>query len=98
MSLQRDPEHQEARFLQRSVDLRGKRVLEVGSGEGRMTWGYAAACASVTALDPDRVALRVMRVDTPHALVHKVFPAAARAEFLPFAHEKFDIAVLAWSL
>lgn len=98
MSLERDPEHNESRFLHRAVDFTGQRVLEVGCGEGRMTWLYAAACASVTGVEPDLDALRVLRVDTPSALARKVIPAAARAEFLPFAHEKFDIALLAWSL
>lgn len=98
MSLQRDPERLEPRSLHKAVDFRGKRVLEVGSGEGRMTWGYAAACAGLTAIDPDLDALRILRVDRPHSLAGKVFPACARAEFLPFASEKFDLSLLAWSL
>lgn len=98
MTLQRDPERSERRALQRLVDFTGRRVLEVGCGEGRMTWLFAGASAHTTALDPDLDALRILRVDRPHDLQDKVSPTAARAEQLPFAREKFDIAVLAWSL
>ena len=98
MTLQRDPEHNEARALQRLVDFTRRRVLEVGCGEGRMTWLYAGACAHTAALDPDLDALRILSVDRPLTLQDRVSPAAARAEQLPFPHEKFDIAVLAWSL
>ena len=98
MTLERDPHRDESRALRNAVDLRGKRVLEVGCGEGRMTWQYAHTPLRVTGIDPDLDALRVLRVDTPHGLTGRVFPSAARAQFLPFAHEKFDIAILAWSL
>jgi ubiquinone/menaquinone biosynthesis C-methylase UbiE len=98
MSLQRDPERNESKALRGFLDFRGKRVLEVGCGEGRMTWLYAGDCESVTGIDRDIDALRIARVDKPPALAGKVHFGAADAPYLPFAKEKFDIAILAWSL
>ncbi len=98
MTLQRDPQGFERRMLNRFVDLSGKRVLEVGCGEGRLTWLYADSARRVTALDPDVDALRVARADCPVRLESKVTFTGASARHLPFPREKFDLALLAWSL
>lgn len=98
MSLQRDPERNEIKYLRSYVDLAGKRVLEVGSGEGRLTWQYAKWAAAVIAIDPDVDSQRVAKVDRPHGLENKVHLSAAGSEYLPFSKEKFDLAILAWSL
>jgi 2-polyprenyl-3-methyl-5-hydroxy-6-metoxy-1,4-benzoquinol methylase len=98
MSLQKDPDHNEIKFLRKYVDLKDKRVLEIGCGEGRLTWQYAHEPSSVTALDLDHDSLRVARVDRPSDLADRVQLACADSISLPFAKEKFDIALLAWSL
>jgi len=36
------------------VDFSGKDVLEIGCGNGRVTWCYADSVASVLAVDPLR--------------------------------------------
>ena len=41
MHLQRDPEQIEIRMLREFADLEGKHILEIGSGDGRLTWRYA---------------------------------------------------------
>ena len=98
MTLQRDPERHEIRHLRAFADLAGKRVLEVGSGEGRLTWQYAKWAGSVIAIDPDVDSQRVAKVDRPHSLENTVHLSAASSEYLPFSKEKFDLAILAWSL
>jgi 2-polyprenyl-3-methyl-5-hydroxy-6-metoxy-1,4-benzoquinol methylase len=98
MSLQKDPDHREIRFLQKFVDLRDKRVLEIGCGEGRLTWQYAEDTRSVVAVDLDRDSLRVAKIDRPSSLEDKMDFACVNSEYLPFSKEKFDIAILAWSL
>src|SRR5438128_10971684 len=45
------------------VDLRGKRVADVGTGEGRLALGAARHAASVVAIDPDAGALRRGRAE-----------------------------------
>lgn len=98
MSIQRDPERNETKYLRLFADFKGKRVLEIGCGEGRLTWQYAKETGTTIAIDPDRDALRIANVDRPAALDHKALFSCAAAESLPFSRETFDIAVLAWSL
>ena len=98
MTLQKDPERNEAKYLHTFADFTDKRVLEVGCGEARMTWQYAGSTRTTFAIDPDHDALRIAKVDKPSNLEHKVLLACAASEYLPFSKETFDIAVLAWSL
>ena len=98
MSLQKDPEELEKRTLHNLLDVQGKNVLEVGCGEGRLTFKYAGMAKQVTAFDPDHDALRIARADCPidlHKLVHFT---RASAKHIPHSKETFDIAILAWSL
>jgi len=98
MTLFKDPEGNEKKHLHRFADFNGKRVLEIGCGEGRLTWQYAHASSLTIGLDSDRNAVRVASIDRPSKLDNKVLFSAAQAEYLPFRKETFDIAVLAWSL
>jgi len=98
MSLQRDPERNEIDRLRKYVDVHGRRILEVGCGEGRLTWKYAKWAKTTIAIDLDHDSLRVARVDRPYDLEDQVHLACADSQYLPFSKEKFDIAILAWSL
>jgi ubiquinone/menaquinone biosynthesis C-methylase UbiE len=98
MTLQRDPEGFEQKTLHALVDFKNKRVLEIGCGEGRLTFKYAAASSLTVGFDPDHDALRIARADSPHATQKHVHFAGASASHIPFAKETFDIAILAWSL
>ena len=98
MSLQKDSDRNEIKYLNKFVDLKDKRVLEIGCGEGRLTWQYARDARSVVAVDLDRDSLCVAKVDRPSGLEDKIYLACVDSEHLPFSKEKFDIAILAWSL
>ncbi len=98
MSLQKDSDRNEIKYLNKFVDLKDKRVLEIGCGEGRLTWQYARNARSVVAVDLDHDSLRVAKVDRPSDLEDKIYLACVDSEHLPFSKEKFDIAILAWSL
>ena len=52
-----DPEGVEARVINSLVDFADRDILEIGCGNGRMTWGYASAARSVLALDTDGAAI-----------------------------------------
>ncbi|MFN3492862.1 MAG: class I SAM-dependent methyltransferase, partial [Anaerolineales bacterium] len=61
--MQRDPEDKEGKTLHQFVDFSGKRILEVGCGEGRLTWKYAKHAKQVVAFDIDHDAIRIARAD-----------------------------------
>jgi len=98
VTLQKDPERNEYKYLHDFADFLNQRVLEVGCGEGRMTWQYAKATRATIGIDPDLDALRIAKVDRSSDLENKALFACAASEYLPFAKETFDLAVLAWSL
>ncbi len=94
----KDPEGNETRQLHKFADFAGRRVLEIGCGEGRLTWRYASASLSTVGVDPVMDALRVASIERPFDLHPTVHFANAEAEHLPFRKGTFDLAVLAWSL
>ena len=95
MTVQKDPEGFERKILHAFADFKDKRVLEIGCGEGRLTFKYAESAKEVIAFDPDHDSLRIARADNLHPHVHF---ANASARHIPFSKKTFDIAVLAWSL
>ena len=98
MRPQKDPEGFERKFLHQFVDFDDARVLEIGCGDGRLTWKYASASRVTFGLDPDSDELRVARADCPADLRGRVHLTRASAYHLPLPKETFDIAILAWSL
>jgi ubiquinone/menaquinone biosynthesis C-methylase UbiE len=97
MPLQKDPEGMENKYLDRSVIFTNQRVLEIGSGDGRLTWRYAHSAGRVTAIDPDAQALGVAISGCPEDLRETVSFVRANSINLPFPRETFDIALLSWS-
>ena len=98
MSFQKDPEKSEHKILHRLVNFKDQDVLEVGCGEGRLTWDYAGSAKQVVGVDIDPDALRVANYDMPDDLRKTTVFACASSIHLPFPHERFDIALLSWSL
>jgi len=98
MTTQKDPEGSEQKNLRQLVDFKDKTVLEIGCGEGRLTWKYAGLAKQVVAFDIDVDALRIARADIPYNIQKAVHFTSASANHIPFSKEKFDIAILAWSL
>jgi ubiquinone/menaquinone biosynthesis C-methylase UbiE len=97
MTIQKDIERNETKYLHKFVDFTRKQILEIGCGEGRLTWQYAEAPRSTVGIDLAADALRVALIDRPADLQNKVYFSRAMSEQLPFSKETFDIAILAWS-
>jgi cyclopropane fatty-acyl-phospholipid synthase-like methyltransferase len=78
------------------TDLTGKRVLEMGCGDGRFTYLYAHETAYVLGIDPKREEIREARRARPRDLRHRVRFRVAKTIMPP--RRRFDIALFSWSL
>lgn len=67
MSCVLDPDENETRAVHDLVTFAGKDVLEIGSGEGRLTWRFAHQAASVLALDLNQIRIKGALDNTPDA-------------------------------
>ena len=94
----RDPEQTEVRVLRRQVPLAGAHVLEIGCGDGRLTRRIARLARAVVATDPDASLIARAKRSTPASLREKVRYRVGAAENLRFPAQRFDVAILSWSL
>ncbi len=98
MGTRLDPECTETRAVHELVDFRGKDVLEVGCGDGRLTWRFAHEAASVLAIDTDEASIATATKQTPDVLKSKVTLRVVDIGVMETAEDAFDLAVLSWSL
>ncbi len=100
MAVSVDPENNEARALFDMVNLDGQYVLEIGCGDGRLTWRYADRAAHITAIDPVAKQITLAREHLPGQLQDRIeFHSSAFEDFAAAsAPSIFDIVILSWSL
>lgn len=100
MTIRVDPENNEPRALFNLVDFNGRRVLEVGCGDGRLTWRYADNAAHVTAIEPSAEQIAIAKENLPNHLIGRVeFRAAALEDFAAKSQSSiFDLVILSYSL
>jgi len=105
MSVQLDPQGREIRaLLQVAGEFDGKHVLEIGCGDGRLTWRYAQRAASVVGIDPnaDKIARAISM--TPEDYIGRLDLRVSDLEAFALAWLKeqpgvlFDLVLLSWSL
>jgi 2-polyprenyl-3-methyl-5-hydroxy-6-metoxy-1,4-benzoquinol methylase len=99
--MQRDPEQAETQAIHDLVNFSERDVLEVGCGDGRLTWRYAARTRCVLALDPDVAAIEQARAtlrNQPAPMGGKVTFQVGDITTVDLPHAAFDVVVLAWSL
>lgn len=94
----RDPEEIEIEYLQRTGAIHGRKVVEIGCGNGRLTWRYADIAASAVGVDPDSTRLAEIVHTRPQTMGKSVTFTQAEAETLPFPGSFFECAIFAWSL
>lgn len=94
MALYEDPEqHEQCALAQMIPTFAGRRVLEVGCGDGRVTRLFAATAASVLAIDPKPEPIAALRAQLPGVDARNI-----GIEDLELSPHSVDIAIFSWSL
>jgi ubiquinone/menaquinone biosynthesis C-methylase UbiE len=93
-----DPEGSQLASVLALADVRGKRVLEIGCGDGRLTLGYAQAAASVQASDPDAESIASAGRQLPDELRDRVSYSVASAAQIEVPRCSIDLVFFSWSL
>ena len=100
MAIRIDPENNETRALLDIANFTGRHVLEIGCGDGRVTWRYADKAEHVTAIDPSAKQIAQAREDLPARLQDRIeFQTIAFEDFATASPPSvFDIVILSYSL
>jgi cyclopropane fatty-acyl-phospholipid synthase-like methyltransferase len=93
-----DPEGVETSALRQLAPMDDLRVLELGCGDGRLTFRYAHEARSVLAVDPDAERIANAIAARPLELADHVTFAVAGASDVEGPRRRFDLALFAWSL
>jgi ubiquinone/menaquinone biosynthesis C-methylase UbiE len=78
--------------------VRGKRVLDLGCGDGRLALGVARFARRVDGMDPDAEAIAAAKRNARKAGVRNVRFAGGAAQRLPYPDAAFDVVILSWTL
>lgn len=105
MAVELDPEGYETNALYQFVDdIKGNNVLEVGCGDGRLTWRYAHIANTVTGIDPNASRIESAIKNMPPNLHEKIFlyplplEDFINQELTSPSAIRFELVLLSWSL
>lgn len=93
-----DPARVMPRAILQAADFRDARVLEIGAGDGRLTFQYATEPGSIVAIDSHEPDLQTASRHAGAGFPGNVRLVCASAAALPFSGEEFPFVLLASSL
>ncbi len=94
----RDPEREALKHLVTACELSGKRVLEIGCGDGEFTRQFAQRPKKVIGIDPVFSEVSIAVEKTHHGKKTSSYFLAGKGEYLPFGLGTFDIVLFSLSL
>ena len=97
MAIRSDAAGLEKKYLLDMLPAQCNRILEIGCGDGRLTWEYAELADSVVAIDvtPDTLA-EALR-ERPERFRETTSVLEASGVYLPFKSDSFDHALFSLS-
>lgn len=78
--------------------FRGRRVLDIGTGDGRLALGAARWAREVVGLDPDPSAIKTAKAGARRMGARNARFVVGPAQELPFRDGEFDVVILSWTL
>jgi len=88
----------ELRGLRGERFFRGKDVLDIGTGDGRVVWLIAPMARSVVGVDPDPAGIREAARAAKRRGLRNVRFKVSTGQDLGVGRERFDTAMFSWSL
>ncbi len=92
------PPGMEAGLIESYVGLKGRRILEIGCGDGRLTRQLAPLVSSVVAIEPDPAKIALARRLAASEGINNVTFRVNSAERLRLGGDPFEVALFSWSL
>jgi ubiquinone/menaquinone biosynthesis C-methylase UbiE len=98
MAKLQDPEGIEIKTLLKHLSFNGKDVLEIGCGDGRLTFKYAEMARRVVAIDPLKESIEKAKSNQPKNLHRRLEFRVGQGEKLAFPDQSFEVAFFSSSL
>ena len=93
-----DPAGKERKALFEAATFTGARVLEIGSGDGRLALRYAGVARSVVGIESSADDVATAVASCPASARDRLRFVRGSGAQLPFGAASFDIALFGWSL
>jgi ubiquinone/menaquinone biosynthesis C-methylase UbiE len=98
MATDLDPAGIELHKIQEAADLRGRRVLEIGAADGRLTFQYARTAKWVVGIDPKEIEIKAAAGACRTKRLTNVQFVCTSGTALPFPALGFDTVLFSSSL